>query len=231
MATYLITGANRGIGLEFVRQLTARGDSVIGTARDPAGLLEEARAVPGVRWVALEVADPASIDSLPTRLGSLGSGVGPIDVLINNAGVSSTAKTLADLTSAELHRVFAVNTFAPLLVTKALLPLMSAGGRKLIVHITSQLGSITNNNGTSTYPYRASKTGLNQLNASLAHELRPAGFTCLAMHPGWVQTDMGGKQATLTPESSVRHLLGVIDRAEPGLSGRFFNYDGAPLPW
>ena len=231
MATYLITGANRGIGLEFVRQLTARGDSVIGTARDPEALSAEARAVPGVRWVALEVADPASIDSLPTRLAGLGAGVGAIDVLINNAGVSSTAKTLAELTAAELHRVFAVNTFAPLLVTKALMPLLTAGTRKLIVNITSQLGSITNNTGGSTYPYRASKTGLNQLNASLANELRPTGFTCLAMHPGWVQTDMGGKQATLTPETSVRHLLSVIDRAESGMSGRFFNYDGTPLPW
>lgn len=204
---------------------------MIGTARDLSGLSEEARAVPGVRWVALDVADPASIDSLPTRLASLGADVGAIDVLINNTGVSSTAKTLADLTAAELHRVFAVNTFAPLLVAKALMPLLSAGQRKLIVSITSQLGSIANNNGTSTYPYRASKTGLNQLNASLAHELRPAGFTCLAMHPGWVQTDMGGKQATLSPEASVRHLLGVIDRAEPGMSGRFLNYDGTPLPW
>ncbi len=227
MATYLITGANRGIGLEFVRQLTARGDSVIGTARDPSALSAEARAVPGVRWVALEVADPASIDSLPTRLDALGS----IDVLINNAGVSSTAKTLAELTAAELHRVFAVNTFAPLLVTKVLMPLLTAGGRKLIVNITSQLGSIANNTGGSTYAYRASKTGLNQLNASLANELRLAGFTCLAMHPGWVQTDMGGKQATLTPETSVRHLLGVIDKAELGMSGKFLNYDGAPLPW
>jgi NAD(P)-dependent dehydrogenase (short-subunit alcohol dehydrogenase family) len=227
MATYLITGANRGIGLEFVRQLIARGDAVIGTARDLAALSAEARAVPGVRWVALEVADPASIDSLPSRLDALGS----IDVLINNAGVSSTAKTLAELTGIELHRVFAVNTFAPLLVTKALMPLLTAGGRKLIVNITSQLGSITNNTGGSTYAYRASKTGLNQLNASLANELRPAGFTCLAMHPGWVQTDMGGKQATLTPETSVRHLLGVIDKAEPAMSGRFFNYDGTPLPW
>jgi NAD(P)-dependent dehydrogenase (short-subunit alcohol dehydrogenase family) len=227
MATYLITGANRGIGLEFVRQLTARGDSVIGTARDPSALSAEARAVPGVRWVALEVADPASIDSLPTRLDALGS----IDVLINNAGVSSTAKTLAELTAAELHRVFAVNTFAPLLVTKALMPLLTAGGRKLIVNISSQLGSIANNTGGSTYAYRASKTGLNQLNASLANELRPAGFTCLAMHPGWVQTDMGGKQATLTPETSVRQLLGVIDKAELGMSGKFLNYDGTPLPW
>jgi NAD(P)-dependent dehydrogenase (short-subunit alcohol dehydrogenase family) len=231
MATVLITGANRGIGLEFARQLSARGDAVIATARDLGGLSAGARGLAGVRWASLDVADAASIDGLSAQLDALPGGVGTIDVLINNAGVSSTAKTLTGLSAAELHRVFAVNTFAPMLVTKSLMPRLAAGGRKLIVNITSQLGSIANNTGGSTYPYRASKAGLNQLNASLANELRPGGFTCLVMHPGWVQTDMGGKQATLTPEASVRSLLSVIDRAEPGMSGRFLNYDGTPLPW
>jgi NAD(P)-dependent dehydrogenase (short-subunit alcohol dehydrogenase family) len=228
MITYLVTGANRGIGLEFVKQISAKpGAVVIGTTRSAATLTADAGSLRGVRWVDLDVSDWGSIETLPERLG----GVDAIDVLINNAGVSSPARLLADVTGPEFERVFRVNTFAPLLVTKALMPRLSAGGRKLIVNITSQLGSIANNTGGSTYAYRASKTGLNQLNASLANELRSAGFTCLAVHPGWVQTDMGGKQATLTPETSVRHMLGVIDRAEPGMSGRFFNYDGAALPW
>lgn len=228
MTTYLVTGANRGIGLEFVKQLSARpGAVVIGTARRVSGLSPEAASVKGVRWVELDVSDWASIESLPERLG----GVDAIDVLINNAGVSSPARLLADVTGPELERVFRVNTFAPLLVTKALLPKLVAGSRKLVLNITSQLGSIANNTGGSSYAYRASKTGLNQLTVSLANELRPVGVTCIMAHPGWVQTDMGGKEATLTPEVSVRGLLGIVDRAELSMSGRFLNYDGSALPW
>ncbi len=227
MPTYLITGANRGIGLEFARRLAARGERVIATTRRPAELSAEAASLRGVTWVALDVSDPASIDSLASRLG----GTDSIDVLINNAGVSSTIKAIAQLTAEELHRVFAVNSFAPLLVTRALLPLLKAGQRKLIVNISSQLASIANNTGGSSYPYRASKTALNQLTASLSNELRPAGFTCLAMHPGWVKTDMGGQEAHLTVEQAVTHMLPVIDGATPAQSGRFLNYDGKPLPW
>lgn len=228
MTTYLVTGANRGIGLEFVKQLSARpGAVVIGTARRVSGLGPEAASVKGVRWVELDVSEWASIESLPERLADVGS----IDVLINNAGVSSQARALADVTGPELERVFRVNTFAPLMVTKALLPKLNAGRRKLVMNVTSQLGSIANNTGGSSYAYRASKTGLNQLTVSLANELRPMGVTCVMVHPGWVQTDMGGKEATLTPEVSVRGLLGVLDRAELSMSGRFLNYDGTGLPW
>lgn len=228
MTTYLVTGANRGIGLELVKQLSAKpGAVVIGTARSVAKLPADAGLLQGVRWVELDVSDWASIESLPERLG----GVDAIDVLINNAGVSSPARLLADVTGPELERVFRVNTFAPLLVTKALLPKVVAGSRKLVLNITSQLGSIANNTGGSSYAYRASKTGLNQLTVSLANELRPNGVTCIMAHPGWVQTDMGGKEATLTPEVSVRGLLGIVDRAELSMSGRFLNYDGSALPW
>ncbi|MEK6701435.1 MAG: SDR family oxidoreductase [Planctomycetota bacterium] len=227
MPTYLITGANRGIGLQFARQITSRGDRVLATTRRPAELPADVASIKGVTWLPLDVSDPASIDSLPSRLG----GVNAIDVLINNAGVSSTIKNIAQLTAEELHKVFAVNSFAPLLVARALLPLLKVGSRKLIVNITSQLASITNNTGGSSYPYRASKTALNQLTASLSNELRPAGFTCLAIHPGWVKTDMGGQEAPLTVEQAVSHMLPVFDKATPAQSGKFLNYDGKPLAW
>lgn len=223
---YLVTGANRGLGLEFAKQLTARGDSVIGTARS----LDKCAALralgTSVRVVELDVTDAASISGLGERVGK-----DAIDVLINNAGVSSTSKSVGQMDASELQRVFMVNSVAPMLVTGALLPQLRAGSRKLIVQITSQLGSIANNTGGSTYAYRGSKAALNQMNKCLANELGPEGFRCLAVHPGWVRTDMGGPNAHLSPEESVRAILATMDGAEPNSNGTFVNYDGSPLPW
>lgn len=226
MSTYLITGANRGIGLEFARQLAARGGghTLIGTARHPDKSPELAGLVQ--RVMALDVADSDSIAAMTRSLGDQ-----PVDVLINNAGVTGASKHLADLKLADLQRVFAANAFGPLLVAGALLKNLRSGRRKTVFNITSELGSIKNNNGSSTYEYRASKTALNQLVVCMAHELRPEGFCCVTVHPGWVQTDMGGKNATLTPQESVRSMLGVMDGLKAGDSGRFLNYDGRELPW
>lgn len=230
--TYVVTGANRGLGLEFVRQLVARGESVIATTRS----IEKAdalRAVGGqsgrVQVIALDVTDQESIAGLGSRVEAAGGRA--VDVLINNAGVSSTSKSVTQLDAAEMQRVFMVNSIAPLLVSKALLPQLRLGARKRIVQITSQLGSIANNTGGSTYAYRASKSALNQLNRCLANELAPEGFTCLAVHPGWVRTDMGGPNAHLSPEESVRAILKTIDEATIANNGAFVNYDGATLPW
>ena len=232
--TYLVTGASRGLGLEFVRQLTARGDHVIATAREhqrAAALQELADAGRGsLKVCPLEVTSAASLDHLAATLEGR-----PIDVLINNAGVSSDTKTLAGLTFDNLHQVFQTNTFAPLLVTQKLLRNLRAGRRRTVIQISSQLASITNNlapgGGGSSYGYRASKTALNMLNASLALELKSENFTCVALHPGWVQTDMGGPNAHLTPPDAIRAMLDVIDRVTPLDSGRFLNFDGKPLPW
>ncbi|CAN5847972.1 SDR family oxidoreductase [soil metagenome] len=219
----LITGANRGIGLELARIARVRGHAVIGACRKPADA-GELKAT-GARVVTLDVTSEASIKALGAELKDEA-----LDALINNAGVSSDAKNLKDLTAAELARVFQVNAFAPLLVTAALLEALRRGQRKTIVHITSQLGSIANNTGGSSYPYRASKSALNQLNRSLAAELK-GEFTCLAVHPGWVQTDMGGQQAPMTPAQSAEHIFKIIESARPEQSGAFLNYDGATLPW
>jgi NAD(P)-dependent dehydrogenase (short-subunit alcohol dehydrogenase family) len=224
MATWLITGANRGIGLEMVRQLAAKGERVIATARDP-GAATELRSI-AAQILPLDVASPASVEALGVAIQGL-----PIDVLVNNAGVSSTSKTLATIDAAEMARVMAINAMGPILTTKAAIDSLRAGSRKLVVHITSQLGSIANNSGGSTYAYRASKAALNQFNRSLSNELAPEGFTCVAIHPGWVKTDMGGPSAHLTPEQSVRSMLGVIATLGVDRSGAFLNYDGQPLPW
>lgn len=174
----------------------------------------------------LDVTDQASIDSLAKALAGV-----PIDVLINNAGVSSTSKNLASTDAAELARCFAVNSTGPVMVTKALLPNLRTGGRKLVVNISSQLASIANNSGGSTYAYRASKTALNQLTVCMANELRAEGFTFVAMHPGWVKTDMGGPNAPLTPQQAVDFMHATIEKLTSAQSGKFLNYDGAVLPW
>lgn len=225
--TVFVTGASRGVGLEFVRQLLARGDSVIAAARD----IRSPNLVPlttsgQLSLVELDVSDPASIEGLPGRLGDRG-----VDVVINNAGVSSTQKSVEHLDAADMQRVFMINALAPMLVTRAMLPALRRGGGKTIVQITSQLGSIANNTGGSTYAYRGSKAALNQLNRSLSSELGPQGFVCVAMHPGWVRTDMGGPSAHLSAEESVTSMLKVIDTLSPGKSGAFLNYDGTGLPW
>lgn len=220
--TFFVTGSNRGLGLEFVRQLSARGDVVIGTARE----VGQADAEHGAAIVPLELTDPKSIEAIGSHVGDRG-----IDVLINNAGVSSQTRTLADITMEEMQRVFAVNSIAPMLVTRALLPNLRKGKRRVVLTISSQLGSITNNTGGSTYAYRASKTAVNQLMVSMHHELKSDGFTCVVAHPGWVQTDMGGPNAPLTPPESVAHLIKLIDKLTEADGGKFFNYDGSILPW
>lgn len=222
--TYLVTGASRGLGFEFARQLLARGNRVMATVRDPAGARELIRL--GAWVLTLDVSSPESIAALSEQMRGE-----PVDILINNAGVSSTSKSIADLEARELAHVLFVNAVAPLLVTRAVLPHLRAAPVRRVIQITSQLGSITNNTGGSSYGYRASKAALNQMNRSLANELGPEGFTCVAMHPGWVRTDMGGPEATLAVDHAVSTMLGTLDGLSRADNGRFINYDGTALPW
>jgi len=224
LSTYLVTGANRGLGLEFVRQLAARGDRVIAGARDVAGA-GELRALP-VRVVELDVSSRASIERLSAGLGGE-----PLDVLINNAGISSTGKSLEQVGAEELERAFLVNSIGPMMVAKAAMANLRAGRRRVIVNISSQLASIANNTGGSSYGYRASKAALNMLTRSLGNELRGEGFTCVALHPGWVRTDMGGVEAPLASPESVGAMLRTIDGLNAEDTGGFLNLDGTPLPW
>ncbi len=220
----LITGANRGIGLELARLMAARGDVVIGTARQPSEATELAAL--GVTVVRLDVLEPSSIEALGVAMAGR-----PIDVLVNNAGVSSESKSLASCTGEELARVFATNATGPALVAKAVKASLEASSKRLIVNISSQLGSIRNNTGGSSYGYRASKAALNMLTACMANELRPQGFTCVTMHPGWVRTRMGGAQAPLLGPDAASRILARIDGFSPADSGTFVDLDGRSLPW
>jgi NAD(P)-dependent dehydrogenase (short-subunit alcohol dehydrogenase family) len=224
MSTWLVTGANRGIGLEMVRQLTARGDTAIATARKPeeAGALREL----GVKVLALDVADAASVRGMREQLGDTA-----IDVLVNNAGVGGPGRVLADLDLEAVRRTIDVNTLGPMRVTQALLPNLRAGQGKRVAHITSLMGSIADNGSGGAYGYRASKAALNMFNKSLSLELGPAGFVCVVLNPGWVQTDMGGQHAPTPVADSVRGLLRVIDALVPADNGTFINHDARRLPW
>ena len=222
-ATWLVTGANRGIGLAFARELARRNQDVIATVRDPSRADELAKT--GVRIELLDVADRDSIAALAGRIGET-----PLDVLIHNAGRGSGASTLADLSPGEPEAFFAVNTIGPMLLTRALLANLERGRRRTVVGITSGLASIAQSNG-GWIAYRASKAALNMFQRTLAAELSTRRYTCVVLSPGWVKTDMGGPGATLTPERSVRGMLEVIDRLTPKESGSFLDYRGREQPW
>jgi len=218
-----VTGANRGIGLAFARELARRGQKVIGTARDPSRARELSET--GARVEPLNVADAGSIAGLAARIASE-----PLDVLIHNAGRGGGASKIADLAPGEAEAFFSVNALGPMLLTRALLGNLERGRRRTIVGITSGLGSIAQSNG-GWYAYRASKAALNMFLRTLAAELTPGRFISVVLSPGWVKTDMGGAGATLTPERSVRGMLEVIDRLTPNETGGFLDYRGREQPW
>jgi NAD(P)-dependent dehydrogenase (short-subunit alcohol dehydrogenase family) len=222
--TVLITGANRGLGLEFAKQYSQDGWEVIGTARKPDAATE-LNALE-VRVMQLDVADPGSIERLAKKLQEQ-----PIDLLINNAGIFPRVDTLAEVDFDDVTRTLEVNTVGPMRVTRALLDNLRAGKAKQIVSITSGLGSIENNSFGQYYGYRESKAALNMFTRTLALELKGEGFTCIVMSPGWVRTDMGGPQANLSPEESITGMRKVIEKLTLADTGTYWNYDGTTLPW
>ena len=155
----------------------------------------------------------------------------PIDVLINNAGVGVRSKPFESMDFDEMTDFFNVNTVGPLRVTRALLPGLRAGADKKIINIPSRMGSIADNSSGGAYSYRASKAALNMVTRSLALDLAPGGFVCLVLHPGWVQTRMGGSGAPVMPEDSISGMIRVIDGASLVSSGEFFDFTGASVPW
>lgn len=220
----LITGANRGIGLEMASQFAAAGWEVIGTARKPDNAAD-LKAL-GVRIEQLDVTDPDSVRQLSESLDDVA-----IDVLINNAGIFPRVSSIDETNFDDVARAFSINTIGPMRVTRALLPNLRLGERKVVANMSSQLGSITNNSSGGAYGYRESKAALNMFTRSLSAELDGEGFICVMLHPGWVQTDMGGANATLTPTQSVAGLRKVIEELDDGDDGRFLAYDGAELPF
>jgi NAD(P)-dependent dehydrogenase (short-subunit alcohol dehydrogenase family) len=227
---YVITGANRGLGLEFVRQLLSRGDSIDAGVRSPgdARHLQEIAGTAGGRFRvhALDISEPKSVETFAAAVGHE-----PLDVLINNAGVYGKQGPLTGLDYESMADTFAINTLGPLRLTAALLPALRRGSARRVVHISSLMGSIAENSGGGSYGYRISKAALNMAMRNMHLELRGEGFITIAMHPGWVQTDMGGAQAPLRPEESVRGMINVIDGLKAEDGGRFLSYEGQEIPW
>ena len=222
--TVVITGANRGLGLELARQLHAAGAQVIATARRPEQAVE-LKAL-GVRIEQLDVADAVSVAGLAARLSDV-----DVDVLLNNAGIFPQRNGFADTDPAVALQVLAVNTVGPLRVTQALLPALRRGRNPLVMNMSSGLGSIANNNRGTSVDYRASKAALNMISRTMAADLREEGFLVVSMSPGWVRTDMGGENANLSPAESVSGILRTLAGLNQENSGGFFNHDGTELPW
>ncbi|WP_018748071.1 SDR family oxidoreductase [Chitiniphilus shinanonensis] len=221
--TLLLTGANRGLGLEFVRQYLAAGWRVIAVARHHADELATPD-TPALRRVALDVTDWQAVAGLADALADE-----RIDLLLNNAGrYGGDDQALGKLDPEEWLRVLAVNTVAPLMLVQALRPRLAPGA--VIASISSRMGSIADNDSGGAYHYRSAKAALNAAHRSLALDLR-GRHVCVVLHPGWVRTDMGGGNAPLSPAESVRGMRAVLERLTPADSGGFFNYDGTPLPW
>ncbi len=232
MARILVTGASRGLGLEFIRQLGARGDMVWATCRDPHAATElNNLASERVRIVRLDTADEASIAAARETVGAQTSA---LDVLINNAGVSSAkADRLNDgtLTFDDGLAVFRTNAFGPLLVTQAFRDLLRAGENARVVNVSSGYGSLTHAGAGWPYYYCASKAALNMFTRIAAGDLKGDNVSVIAMDPGWVKTDMGGANAQLTPEQSIAGMLEVIDGLTGEGSGRFLTWQGSEAAW
>ena len=223
MSTVLITGAARGLGLDFVKQYAAKGWKIHACARAPEALKQ----VKGdIHPHTLEVTDYAAVKALAGELTGEA-----IDVLICNAGISGKEATVLGAIDPVVWReTFEVNALAPLMMAEAFADHVAASKDRKLVAISSRLGSITfANNGR--YSYRASKAALNMEWKGLSVDLASRGLICVVLHPGWVQTDMGGATATLTIEQSVPAMVKVIDGLKPADNGRFLNYDGTELPW
>lgn len=232
MPNTLVTGSNRGLGLEWVRQYASLGWRVFATCRHPeeaTELIHLARDFSSVSVHRLDVTTAADIAALSHDLRHE-----TIDVLINNAGVyleKFAASNIGQVNYDEWEYTFKVNSIGAFRVTEAFLEQIAHSQRRLIVAITSHMGSISEISNPGDYLYRSSKAALNAAMKGLALELRPRDIGVLLLHPGWVQTRMGGPGARYTPEESVRGMRALIDHFTLAMSGQFYRFNGSVIPW
>lgn len=233
--TVLITGANRGIGLSFIKSYLKRGWKVIGTARNPSdahalqNLLTSAGSE-NLKILPLDVSDENSINQLPELIKGV-----KLNLLINNAGVYINDGKIPEdkLNSNSILNQFKVNSLGPLLISTLLLPNLELGSPSKIVNITSRLGSIGDNSSGNSYGYRASKAALNMFTKTLHLDFTTSGkhIAVLALHPGYVQTDMSDQKGDISPDEAVERMISRIDELYLSNSGRFLHRDGQELPW
>ena len=231
MPAVLITSANRGIGFEFARQYLAEGWQVFAACRNPASAAAlrnlEQRSGGKLSTLAMDVTDADSVRRAANKLDGAA-----IDVLINSAGiVGASGQRVGTVDYESWARVLEVNALGPLRVLEAFLENLSRGERKLAVTITSGMGSIGDNTSGGSIAYRSSKAAVNMAMRSASIDLASRGIVCVVINPGWVKTDMGGPNATLTAEASVTAMRALIASLGREHSGKFFHYDGREYPW
>ena len=231
METILITGANRGIGLELTRQYLKKQTRVLAACRTPEtapSLSDLKQSNPETLQVyPLEVTDEHSVKTLADALRNE-----TIDVLINNAGISGGEhQDLRDMDYSRWALTLAVNTISPFRITVSLLDNLRRSRRPRIITLSSQLGSMLRPTSTGNYAYRSSKSAVNKVMQGLAMDLRPENIIVCPVHPGWVQTDMGGVKADLTVQESASGLIHLIDRLQLSDSGHFLKWNGEEHPW
>lgn len=231
MQTILITGANKGIGLELVKQYAEAGWRSFACCRLPAEANELQKLhlhYPDlIRIYPLDVKDNKSINTLKTFIQNT-----PIDILINNAGIWGPAEqAFGSIQSEAWLEAFKTNTIAPLLLAEVFIHNILQGKIKTIVNISSNMGSIELNHSGNDYIYRSTKAALNMVTKTMAMDLKTQGITAVAIHPGWVKTDMGGSHALLSPAESVQGIKKVLDKLTLSDSGNFIDYQGNLLPW
>jgi NAD(P)-dependent dehydrogenase (short-subunit alcohol dehydrogenase family) len=226
----VITGANRGIGLELARQLIARGDDVEAAVRRPEAAAALRKITTGRATLRVHACDVGDGDSVREFAASLGDVA--IDALINNAGVwGGERQRVNDLDFDEAARTYQVNALGPLRVTLVLLPHLRRGTGKRVLHVTSGMASIEDNHSGGTYGYRMAKAALNMAARSLAVDLRGDGIASAVINPGWVKTDMGGAGASTPVDASARGLIAQLDALTLERTGQFLDWKGGTYPW
>ena len=228
-STLLITGANRGIGLEFAGEFAADGWQVIACCRNPESATELTALGAehsNLEIHALDVTDYSQMQQLSEQLKDR-----EIDILLSNAGIYGPRTAFGEVDPAAWLEVLEVNTVAPMMLAQHFSEQVAASKRKLIAMVSSKMGSIEDNSGGGAYIYRSSKTALNQVVKSLSIDLAERGISVISLHPGWVQTDMGGPNAETSVTDSVAGMMQTLLAADAGQSGQFFNLDGSIIPW
>jgi NAD(P)-dependent dehydrogenase (short-subunit alcohol dehydrogenase family) len=228
--TILITGANRGIGLKLSEQFAEDGWQVLACCRNPADA-GELQAL-GERGLAVEVQalDVTNYEQMAALSDQLGNR--PIDILLNNAGIyGSKGASFGEIDAQEWRQVLEVNTIAPLMLVQAFVEQVAASQKKLVAIIGSEVGSIADNSSGGSYIYRSSKTAVNQVVKCLSIDLADRDISVISLHPGWVQTEMGGPNAEISTDESVSGLKNILQTAGLAQSGHFIEYDGSSIPW
>ena len=228
--TLLITGANRGIGLELVNQFAKSGWQVLACCRNPANASELQSLSgqnPNIEIHALDVTDYKQMAALATQLTDR-----PIDILLSNAGIYGTKGVqFGSVEPQQWREVLEVNTIAPLMLAQAFVEHVAASQQKVIAVISSKVGSIADNSSGGSYVYRSSKTAVNQVVKSLSIDLADRGIAALSLHPGWVRTEMGGPNAQISTGTSTSGLKSTLEAAGLNQSGKFVEFNGGDIPW